>query len=124
MSFKEEVIDSIINRDENYLIKYSEEISKIFKREYNGADDVKIFIVPVSVFRPGHPYYRYLSVYTYKSIVPSGRYVIPDYLMYRLQYVLAKEYGIVFTSIPESFYIDSQYKTTRIRVTKLELNIK
>ncbi len=124
MNFREEVIEYIVSRDESHVIQYAEEISKIFKRWYNTVDNVKVFIIQDFIFRPGHSYYKYRSIHVFKSVLPSDRYVIPNYLMYRLQYILAKDYGIIFTERPESYYIDSQYRTTRIRVTKLELNIK
>lgn len=95
-------------------------------REFNGREDVHIYILPykAGIYKLRSIDFVYYGVMIAKTDVGVLRYNIAEHLMYRLQYKLAKDYGIVFSTQPSNIWIKTNHWNTQIRVTRLTITKK
>lgn len=126
MNYTQDLINKLTRMDDYYLNKWTSDIAKIFIREFNGREDVHIYLLPYNagVYKPRSIDFVYYGVMTAKTDVGVLRYNIAEHLMYRLQYKLAKDYGIVFSEQPRNIWVKTKHWNTQIRVTRLTITKK
>lgn len=126
MNYTQDLINKLTRMDDYYLNKWTSDIAKIFMREFNGREDVHIYLLPykAGIYKPRSIDFVYYGVMTAKTDVGVIRYNIAEHLMYRLQYKLAKDYGIVFSAQPRNIWVKTKHWNTQIRVTRLTITKK
>lgn len=126
MNYTQDLINKLTRMDDYYLNKWTSDIAKIFMREFNGREDVHIYLLPykAGIYKPRSIDFVYYGVMTAKTDVGVLRYNIAEHLMYRLQYKLAKDYGIVFSEQPRNIWVKTNHWNTQIRVTRLTITKK
>lgn len=127
MKYKTSIVDKLTRMDDYYLNEWAFSIAMIFKREFNGRESVNVYLktYEAKLHPPINWAYTRKGIFVAHTDVGTNRYNIADHLMYRLQYMLAKDYGIEFDKRPKNIWVKTSKRfNTQVRLTRLTLIIK